>query len=297
MDLANRLRREGIETSIDQWQDSPPETWQLWCYNQVQKAAFVLVVCTETYKRRVMREDDPRAGQGATWEGAIISGQIYATTPGQTKFVPTVFSETDRQFVPFFLDGYTVYDVSDPDKFESLALRLKGQHRYTPEPVASQDGVEAANPPGVQPTYQPGVQPTYQPREQAAYQTTIQTPPRTLRDIIEWAWVIEIQSPGTGLAVMRINLYGPRTGSPAGQRFEAQAVVGPPGWMAAGTWMTPTNDTLQLFGEQRQWVYQPFGGPVPQQGPYQVSVSFSSVAPDQLAGTDSYGQPVSWRRL
>ncbi len=106
-----------------------------------------------------------------------------------------------------------------------------------------------------------------------------------------------IQTPGTGLAVMRINLYGPRTGSPAGQPFQAQAVVGPPGWTAAGTWMTPTNDSLQLVGEQQQWVYQPFGGVASQRGPYQVAGSFSSVTPDQLAGVDSYGQRVSWRRL
>lgn len=288
MDLANRLRRGGIDAWIDQWEDSPPETWQLWCYRQVVKADFVLVVCTETYNQRVLREDDPQAGRGATWEGAIISGQIYDTTRGQTKFVPTVFSDTDAQFVPFFLNGYSLYNVSDSNEFESLALRLKGQHRYVPDPVGS-PGVAATNRPGVQPTYQPGVQPTYQ--------TTTPSALPTLTDIIEWAWVIEIQTPGTGLAVMRINLYGPRTGSPAGQRFEAQAVVGPPGWMAAGTWMTPTNDTLQLFGEQQQWVYQPFGGALPQRGPYQVSVSFSSVTPDQLAGIDSCGQRVSWRRL
>ena len=60
--------------------------------------------------------------------------------------------------------------------------------------------------------------------------------------------------------------------------------------------MTPTNDTLQLFREQ-QWVYQPFGGAAPQRGPYPIAVSFSSPAPDQLAGIDSYGQRVSWRRL
>ena len=297
MDLANRLRRDGINAWIDQWEDSPPETWQLWCYRQVEKADFVLVVCTQTYNQRVLREDDPQVGRGATWEGAIISGQIYDTTRGQTKFVPTVFSDTDGQFVPFFLNGYTVYDVSDSNEFESLALRLKGEHRYIPEPVGSEAGSAAANQPGVQPTYQPGVQPTQEPGVQPTYQTPTQSPPRTLRDIIEWAWVVEIQTAGTGLAVMRINLYGPRTGSPAGQPFQAQAVVGPPGWMAAGTWMTPTNDTVQLFGEQQQWVYQPFGGAAPQRGPYQVAVSFSSVAPDQLAGIDSYGQRVSWRRL
>jgi hypothetical protein len=105
----------------------------------------------------VLREDDPQVGRGATWEGAIISGQIYDTTRGQTKFVPTVFSDADGQFVPFFLNGYTVYDVSDSNEFESLALRLKGEHRYVPEPVGSEAGPAATNQPGVQPTYQPGL--------------------------------------------------------------------------------------------------------------------------------------------
>lgn len=293
MELANRLRREGIEAWIDQWEDSPPETWQLWCFRQVAKADFVLVVCTETYNKRVLREDDPGTGRGVSWEGGIISGQIYDTNRGQTKFVPAVFSAADVPSVPFFLNGYSVYNVDDPAEYSSLALRLKGQHQHVPDPVAGQAGVQPSYQAGVQPSYQPGVQPSYQ----APPPWTNAPPLSTLRDIIEWAWVIEIQNPGQELAVMRINLYGPRTGSPAGQRFEAQAVVGPPGWRAAGVWETPSSGLVQLWGEQQWWVQQQWGGPSERRDHYQVSVSFSSVTPSQLTGMDSYGHSVTWRRL
>lgn len=49
--LATRLRNDGVDVELDQWLESPPEGWPQWMERQTRTAKFVLVVCTETYNR------------------------------------------------------------------------------------------------------------------------------------------------------------------------------------------------------------------------------------------------------
>jgi hypothetical protein len=49
LELADRLRLDGIYCSIDQYESSPPEGWYRWMFNQIEGADFVLVVATEPY--------------------------------------------------------------------------------------------------------------------------------------------------------------------------------------------------------------------------------------------------------
>jgi len=71
--LSNRLRSEGIDCSIDQYEQSPPEGWPQWCAKQVKQSDLVLVACTETYLRRFEGAEAPGVGLGGTWEGHIIT--------------------------------------------------------------------------------------------------------------------------------------------------------------------------------------------------------------------------------
>ena len=50
--LANRLRWDGVDAQIDQYEVSPPEGWPMRCERQIKQADFVLLVCTQTYLRR-----------------------------------------------------------------------------------------------------------------------------------------------------------------------------------------------------------------------------------------------------
>jgi hypothetical protein len=52
LDLSYRLRADGIDCRIDQYEESPPEGWPRWMANRIEDANFVLVVCTENYERR-----------------------------------------------------------------------------------------------------------------------------------------------------------------------------------------------------------------------------------------------------
>lgn len=55
----------------------PPEGWPLWCERQIEAADFVLMVCTETYRRRVKGDEPQGAGLGVVWEARIIRQLLY----------------------------------------------------------------------------------------------------------------------------------------------------------------------------------------------------------------------------
>ena len=59
--LSDHLRADGIDCILDQYEVSPPEGWPRWMEREVQSADFVLMICTPTYYRRVMGEEEPDA--------------------------------------------------------------------------------------------------------------------------------------------------------------------------------------------------------------------------------------------
>jgi hypothetical protein len=59
LDFADRLRAHGVDAVIDRYVQFPPEGWPAWCEAQIRKAGFVLMVCTETYRRRVDGDEAP----------------------------------------------------------------------------------------------------------------------------------------------------------------------------------------------------------------------------------------------
>jgi hypothetical protein len=136
--LCERLRKDGIDCRIDQHEFSPPEGWPRWCRNQVQESQFVLVVCTETYKRRYEGGAPAGEGKGAKWEGFIITLELYEAEEVNTKFIPVVFSSQDAQHIPLELRGATCYDPSAPDDYGNLFRHLTNQPAREKSPVASQ---------------------------------------------------------------------------------------------------------------------------------------------------------------
>jgi tetratricopeptide (TPR) repeat protein len=109
--LADRLRAEGIDCRLDQYETSPPEGWPRWMLNQVEAADFVLVICTETYHLRFRGKEKPGKGPGVKWEGAIISQELYDAEANNTRFTPVVFSDGDIANIPIPLRGATRYDL------------------------------------------------------------------------------------------------------------------------------------------------------------------------------------------
>jgi hypothetical protein len=95
--------------------------------NQIDGADFVLVVCTETYKRRVEGHETAGRGLGATWEGALITQSVYDNGGRNTKFIPVLFGSEDAKHIPIFLAASTRYDVSTEEGYEALYRLLTAQ--------------------------------------------------------------------------------------------------------------------------------------------------------------------------
>jgi hypothetical protein len=62
--LSDRLRSDGIDCIIDQYETSPPEGWARWCDRMIEEARFVLVSCTNIYEQR-FSVDATEKGKGA----------------------------------------------------------------------------------------------------------------------------------------------------------------------------------------------------------------------------------------
>jgi hypothetical protein len=135
LQLADRLRRDGIDCTIDQYVPSPSEGWPRWMMNQLEQSAFVLMVCTDIYHRRVRGQGEPDKGKGADWEGAIITQEIYDAKGTNTKFIPVILGPDDAAQIPIFVRGVTFYRVDLEEGYEQLYRRLTGQHDTPAEPL------------------------------------------------------------------------------------------------------------------------------------------------------------------
>ncbi len=125
--LSDRLRREGVDCHIDQYEQSPPEGWPLWMVNQVVDADFVLVICTETYERRFAGKEEPGKGLGGSWEGAVITQNLYDSQAKNTKFLPVIFSAQDADHIPIVLHSATRYQPDTEEGYDTLYRRLTNQ--------------------------------------------------------------------------------------------------------------------------------------------------------------------------
>jgi tetratricopeptide (TPR) repeat protein len=135
--LSERLRRHGVDCRIDQ-HGEPEAGWPRWSCNQVQECEFVLVVCTETYRRRYEGKADPGEGRGSKWEGFVISQELYEAEGKNKKFIPILFSSGVKEHIPIELRPFTYYQLSDEANYNNLFGRITGQSERTPSPIADQ---------------------------------------------------------------------------------------------------------------------------------------------------------------
>jgi hypothetical protein len=131
LDLSNRLRREGVNCVLDQYETSPPEGWPRWMDRNIRSAQFVLMVCTEPYFKRVMGEETEGKGLGVRWEGTLIYQHLYNAGTINQRFIPVLFEPSDIQFIPTPLQGASHYRLDTAAGYEDLYGRLTDQPRAT----------------------------------------------------------------------------------------------------------------------------------------------------------------------
>ena len=133
--LCNRLRADGVDCIIDQYEMSPAQGWPRWTEAQVEEAKYVLVVCTEAYGRRFKGKEQVGKGLGVKWEGAVITQNLYDAEANNDKFIPVLFGPQDAAHIPTVLRGVTHYDVATPDGYMRLYRRLTSQPEVSKPPL------------------------------------------------------------------------------------------------------------------------------------------------------------------
>jgi hypothetical protein len=134
--LSERLRRDGIETILDQYiNGSPQQGWPRWMLDQLDAAEFVLVVCTETYYRRFRGHEQPGKGKGVDWEGALITQELYDSRSRTLKFVPVFLSAAVEDCIPEPLRQFSYYALTSEAEYQRLYDFLLDQASVEPQPV------------------------------------------------------------------------------------------------------------------------------------------------------------------
>lgn len=123
--LSNRLRADGIDCLIDQYEFSPPEGWAPWRERQIREADFILMICTETYYLRAMEQEKPGTGRGVKWESYLIYQHIYDADTKKTKFIPVLFEDGKDDHIPAPVKGGTFYRLYNG--YENLYRHLTNQ--------------------------------------------------------------------------------------------------------------------------------------------------------------------------
>jgi len=132
--LADRLRKHGLDARIDQYSPAPSEGWPTWMDAQIRTADFVLLICTETYLRRVERREVPGKGRGVLWEARLIYNLLYEDTQAQ-RFIPVLLTGGKQDWVPLPLRGLTYYEVDAESGYENLYRRLTDQEGHEPQEI------------------------------------------------------------------------------------------------------------------------------------------------------------------
>jgi tetratricopeptide (TPR) repeat protein len=138
--LANQLRAQGVDAEIDQYETRPPQGWPRWCEEQLRpdNSEFVLVICTETYLKRIEGRVSADEGRGVFWEGDIIYNYIY-DQKSKGRFLPVIFDRKDDEFIPIPLRSaarylLTAFDLSDSE-YEALYRELTHQPAVEKPPL------------------------------------------------------------------------------------------------------------------------------------------------------------------
>jgi hypothetical protein len=125
--LADKLREDGVDASIDQYVPAPPEGWPRWMTAQIEAADFVLVLCSEIYYQRVSLNAAPGVGLGTLWESSIVYQLLYEEGTISSKFIPVLPQNGKTEHIPVALRGVQRYQAFTESGYEDLYRRLTSQ--------------------------------------------------------------------------------------------------------------------------------------------------------------------------
>jgi tetratricopeptide (TPR) repeat protein len=127
LEFADRLRDDGVDATIDQYEVAPPEGWPIWMARQIKQSDFVLLICTDVYLKRVERREEPGKGDGVKWESVLSIQEIYDAGSNNEKFIAVLLDGAARECIPDPLRPWPHYRGDDEQGYLDLYRRLTNQ--------------------------------------------------------------------------------------------------------------------------------------------------------------------------
>lgn len=145
--LDNWLRDKKIDihSDFDHPHRPPREGWQTWMSKEIRDADVVLVICSEKYLKRFNKEEEAGIGLGVTWEGAILTQELYEASLINEKFYPILPDGGAIQHIPSVLRSFFngCYFPSSYEKILRLILNQDiPQNPSEPKPKREDYGLE-----------------------------------------------------------------------------------------------------------------------------------------------------------
>jgi transcriptional regulator with XRE-family HTH domain len=117
-ELSMRLRLDGVELILDQWELQPGDQLTEFMEKSVRTSDSVLIVCTPAYKAK----SNNRAG-GVGYEGSVITAELFTGT-SRRKFIPLHRKGEWKDAAPSWLLGSFYLDFRGDNGLEESYLDL-----------------------------------------------------------------------------------------------------------------------------------------------------------------------------
>jgi len=140
LEFANALRGHGINAELDRYNVRPPKGWPHWCEKRLrpENSDFVLMICTETYLKRIQDQVAADEGLGVFWEGSIIYHYIFDAKDNQ-RFIPVLLDGATKDSIPIPIREHAWYHIERFDfgdaGYANLYRELTAQPIVTKPPL------------------------------------------------------------------------------------------------------------------------------------------------------------------
>ncbi len=134
-ELAARLRADGLDAIIDQYDPRPAKPWVDWVNDEFRRADWILLACTPAYRRFYEGKGDPDAGRGVRWEANLIQNELSANKLMNRRFVPILPTGGGEGDIPLALRGFVRFK---PDEQYATLLAILQQPPVVEEPNTSE---------------------------------------------------------------------------------------------------------------------------------------------------------------
>lgn len=110
--LAVELIKNGIDCKLDKREQSLNKgnpDWKLWIDKELPTAHFILVVCTESYKKCFNSEESCTGEGGVEYEARLIRNKLK-----DNNVLPIIFNTHDKEHIPLSMSSFSRYDLLEP---------------------------------------------------------------------------------------------------------------------------------------------------------------------------------------